>query len=331
MSEKRDRSYSADDKVSIVQNAVTAFEEGQFLTLTGVIDAEGALRVEPGFQVKYRRRDESRPEVPDEALRDALILEFLDGDDKTLTQAVIPLAPLCTVGSGRADDWVFALSIPFPTDYHGLRYYRRERLLKQLRKPPHPPEVRFERTPQETAGNKETIAWEVSGPRDADIRSIVLYSHDDRRTWQAIVAPSANRSNRTEVSFADLPGGQGRLKAIATDGFTTAEIESPPFHVALKGIRPSILSPVGGTEIVARRVVHLYGQAYDYERQDRALSQIVWRSSRDGELGHGAVIQVQLSPGVHTITLMCAGRETAVSVVVRPEGEMGRGPTQRRE
>src|SRR5437016_928387 len=64
-------------KYPVWEPVVPTFEVGKFLTVTGVLTREGTLSVEPGFHVAYRR-NMPLPELNDEVLREAIVLEFLD-------------------------------------------------------------------------------------------------------------------------------------------------------------------------------------------------------------------------------------------------------------
>jgi hypothetical protein len=295
----------------------TDIERGNFLTVTGIVDGEGRLIVDPGFHLTYRR-PEPGPVFEAGAVQHALVVEFRDSKDQIITQCLVPLAPVCAVGGNVENHWFFAASIPFPSDYRVIRYYLGERLLRHVERPIRPPTVKFAKVPRSTAAETEVIAWEVNGDAGTDIRTIVLFSHNDGQTWQAVVPPSMSRSNSASVRFSDLPGGHSRLRALATDGFTTALDDSEPFEVSVKGIRLSILQPAHGATLAAGNTIHLYGQAYDYEKQNAAAAELVWRSSRDGELGRGRVISTRLSPGIHELTLTCNDRESAVTVLAQP-------------
>ena len=301
-----------------VENAISIFEIGRFLTVTGGVSDEEILSVEPGFHVDYRRST-LLPELDDEALKEALVLEFLDKQQELLTQYAIPLAPLCSWNGYDLKQWIFAASIPCPVDYQFIRYHVGERVLKEVEKPAWAPSVKFVRVPDLSVTDNEIISWEVESPPEVDIRSTVLFSNDDGQSWQPIVPPSSIHSNSVNVRFDYLPGGKARLKVLATDGFSTAIAESKPFDVPIKGIRPSILGPTEGEIVSIELLTWFHGQAYDYEKQDAAPVELVWHSSRDGELGRGAVIAVNLSPGLHEVTLTCCESSVSVSIVAQPD------------
>jgi hypothetical protein len=294
------------------------FETGNFLTVTGVVDGEGSLSVDPGFRVTYRRRT-TPAALPDESLENAVILEFRDQKGDIQTQRAIPLQPLCVLGAAGTNPLrAFAASISVPLDYHAIRYYVGQQLPKEVRKPKETPVVRFIRAPRERVADSEPIAWHVTHGADADIRSIVLFSHTDGRSWQAVSPPSSVRENAVGISFASLPGGRGRLRVLATDGFSTASVESEAFDVPLKGVRPSILGPAENATVSSEATTWFHGQAYDYEAQAVSPAQLVWHSSCDGELGRGPVVAARLSPGRHELTLSCGAAEVRRTIVATP-------------
>jgi hypothetical protein len=288
-------------------------ERGRFLTVTGVVDDEGNLAVEPGFQIEYRRRI-PRPVFDESQLADALILSFLDEGRTVLTQATLMLTPLCLMGGGGPRLRSFADAISCPEKYAGIRYHVGQRMICEVLRPQQPPSVRFTKTPNCKAEDSEVIEWQVEWCAEAEVRSIVLYSHDNGATWDPIVPPSANTQNCVSIRFAGLPGGRARLRALVTDGFTTTSVDCEPFDVPVKGVRPSILGPLSGAVVPAASPTWFHGQAYDYEQQDAADVEMQWRSSRDGLLGCGTVISAMLSPGHHDITLSTCGCEVSVRI-----------------
>jgi hypothetical protein len=310
--------------IGMSQATPDPFERGDFLTITGIVDSEDRLFADLGFRVSHRRRIVAARPTDDEGDAETIILEFLDAHGELLTQAAIPLGFLCAQGGAASglggtsnDIRIFATSVRVPSDdFQFVRYRLGERVLEELARPTVLPTVAFVRTPVEAAGDVEKISWEVSHGR-AEIRTIVLYSHDDGESWQAVVPPSLTRSNSVDVCFADLPGGKARLKALATDGFSTVAGESAPFDVPRKGVRPSILAPESGATLSAGSITWFHGQAYDHERQDVALDpDLRWCSSLDGEFGRGPVVSAQLSPGVHEVTLMSSESKASITVGV---------------
>lgn len=300
------------------ESSITLFEFGRFLTVTGLVGDDGHLSVEPGFHIDFRRITPP-VQLNDELLKDSVIVEFLDKQHLILTQSVLPLEPVCFFNGSGPNLKLFAAAVACPDDYHFIRYYAGDRFLKEIGRLAAPPVVKFVQTPSPTAADMEMITWIVERHADSDIRSIVLYSHTEGNSWQAIVAPASGETNSVLVKFADLPGGKARLRVLATDGFSTTIIESAPFEVPIKGVRPSILGPAEGAIVPAESLTWFHGQAYDYEKQAAAPDELLWCSSQDGELGRGPVIATKLSPGLHEVTLKCCGSAVMIHIVAQPD------------
>ena len=79
-----------------------------------------------------------------------------------------------------------------------------------------------------------------------------------------------------------------------------AEANAPPEVV--------ITSPESGSEVQESQQVQLNAQASDEEDGDIS-GQISWSSSIDGQLGNGAIINVQFSPGTHQIVASVSDSE----------------------
>jgi hypothetical protein len=91
---------------------------------------------------------------------------------------------------------------------------------------------------------------------------------------------------------------------VASDGFYSAEDTSDnPFSVANKPPMAVIQSPSSGVIFTAGPKVDLEGSGADLEDGSLGDNALSWASSLDGPLGSGQIVEVKLSPGVHTITL----------------------------
>jgi hypothetical protein len=81
-----------------------------------------------------------------------------------------------------------------------------------------------------------------------------------------------------------------------------------------------ILAPADQERVPRGGATLLQGQGYWREERRPELKELTWTSSIDGELGAGALVEVNLSPGVHRIELR-AGRgrrrgTTTISLLV---------------
>jgi hypothetical protein len=112
------------------------------------------------------------------------------------------------------------------------------------------------------------------------------------------------------------------VAVIATDGVNTVRSESKSFSVNVKPCLALILAPADGTVIAQDEWITFRGQGFLLEENRPETEALVWRSSKDGELGRGMVLmRRRLTLGLHEIMLMAgtgkrAGR-ASISVQVR--------------
>jgi hypothetical protein len=147
-----------------------------------------------------------------------------------------------------------------------------------------------------------TISW-TAGDLDGDNLTYgVLYSPNGVN-WLPLGLGITE--TQMTVDSSELPGGdQAKIWVFATDGLNTISDQSDlSFIVKRKAPEVSILSPVEGD--VIRPYSNLILQGYAYDREDGALedSSFSWISGKDGGLGSGKLLLVNLSPGYHAITL----------------------------
>jgi hypothetical protein len=179
------------------------------------------------------------------------------------------------------------------------------------------PSVKLRWRPDAQVRGVQTISWEGKHPAGRPVYFIVRYSRDDGRTW----LPASLRVRRSEetVNFDALPGGDRcRIKVEAHDGINVTSAESGAFSVAIKGCRPMILAPSEDATYEAGVLVTFRGQGYDLEERRVETSALLWRSSLDGEVGRGTVVDTrELSVGDHTIALVIGERQPIAEARVR--------------
>ena len=91
---------------------------------------------------------------------------------------------------------------------------------------------------------------------------------------------------------------------MVSDGFNTAEdISNNTFTVDNKPPEAAIISPPNGAVFTTGPKVVLEGAGMDLENASLGDGGLSWESNIDGALGTGQLLEVNLSPGVHTITL----------------------------
>jgi hypothetical protein len=106
------------------------------------------------------------------------------------------------------------------------------------------------------------------------------------------------------VDLSQLPGSpEGRFMVTAFDGLHFVTALSDPISVPEKPPSVWILAPNDGAIVPAGQLVHLHGDGADPELGLIPEENLIWISDKDGILGYGRSISVNLSPGTHTITL----------------------------
>jgi hypothetical protein len=109
------------------------------------------------------------------------------------------------------------------------------------------------------------------------------------------------------LDFSGLPGttgASGKIKVMVSDGFYSSEdISDNPFTIGNKPPEAAIVSPPSGAEFTTGPKIVLLGAGMDLEDESMGDSALSWVSSIDSALGSGKLLEVNLSPGVHTITL----------------------------
>jgi hypothetical protein len=77
-----------------------------------------------------------------------------------------------------------------------------------------------------------------------------------------------------------------------------------------------IVSPPDGAQFKVGEQIKLQGYAVDLEEGMVAPGSVSWSSDLDGALGAGALREVTLSEGTHTITLDVSGGAASVTTTV---------------
>ena len=142
-------------------------------------------------------------------------------------------------------------------------------------------------------------------------KSIVLFWSPDCGYCQAMLndlkaweADPTNATPKLLVVSSGTIGVGGKIKVMVSDGFNSAEdISDNPFTIGNKPPVAAIISPPPGAAFTIGPKVVLEGAGMDLENGSLGDSALSWVSSIDGALGTGQLLEVNLSPGVHTITL----------------------------
>ena len=140
------------------------------------------------------------------------------------------------------------------------------------------------------------ISWTGTDPDGDTLTYAVLWSSDGGATWQPVEVDLVDTS-LTVTDLHGLAGGEVLIKVLASDGLATGSATSGPVLVASG--TPTVLISAPDT-ILQYQVADLVFLATDPE--DGVLTEAMWTSSLDGDLGGGKKISARhLSVGVHTI------------------------------
>lgn len=179
-----------------------------------------------------------------------------------------------------------------------------------------PPEVTVHQPNRRAtlAGERLTVAWEGFDPDGDPLTYRLQYSPDDRSSW--ITVATALTDTQIDVDRTQLRASEnGRFRVWVSDGLHTGFDDSDD-SVILPNVAPSaeIVAPADGATFLARQTVALVGRGYDVDQGPLPAAQLRWRSSRDGELGSGAMLgRADLSVGEHVVTFEARDRQGAVA------------------
>ncbi|GIW07412.1 MAG: hypothetical protein KatS3mg060_2217 [Dehalococcoidia bacterium] len=168
------------------------------------------------------------------------------------------------------------------------------------------------------AGDTLTVTWSASDPDGEGLRALVQFSRDGGLTWQALEADWEGTS--LPIEAAQLPGSDRALiRVVVTDGINVGQdVSDAVFSIERKPPEAVIFTP-DGTIVAPGAGLLLRGGAFDAEDGPLVEDALRWASDRDGELGGGEQVVVQLSPGVHVVSLTARdtdGGETTARVTI---------------
>jgi hypothetical protein len=206
----------------------------------------------------------------------------------------------------------FSMVVPDPTGLYRIELTKSTSsepvVLSSQTASAHPPSVTvtYPNAAGLTLSGNQTITWTGSDlDSGSSLTYDVLYSHDKGTTWMGIGAGITGTSYA--IDFSSLPGtngANGLIEVMVSDGFYSAQDTlNNPFTVDNKPPSVSILSPFSGASFYTGTKIVLEGDGIDLQDGLLSNSALNWVSSKDGALGTGQMLEVNLSPGTHTITL----------------------------
>lgn len=279
----------------------------KYLRVLGRLHPDNRLILRPSYLTSNPRNSREPDTSP-------LTAELLDESGRLLLRHRLRAIPY------TGDRMVFRElavrgKVPFPAATRIVRFLRDGLVLHEIQVSKVAPKVQLNWSPKGTVAGTQKIRWQGKHEEGLLLHYFLRYSHNDGETWQR-ASFGTDQSDAT-IDFDQFPGGKAcRLAVVATDGVNTVTAESGKFSVGVKPCRAIILSPGGGEVFAVGEPVLLQGQGFYLEENSPELEGLDWKSSRDGKLGTGRLLQTtELSDGDHKITLTAgtgprAGQET---------------------
>jgi uncharacterized repeat protein (TIGR03803 family) len=164
------------------------------------------------------------------------------------------------------------------------------------------------------------VTWSASDSDGDPLFFDVAFSRDDGTSWETLAMAITGTSLR--VPADSLRGTlQGRFRVAVSDGFRSAEdLSDGPFRVANRPPSLVITLPAAGAKFTGAQMIPLAALTYDPEAGSTALTNVVWKSDRDGILGTGLEITRranQLSVGSHRLTATITDDQGLTNQVTR--------------
>ena len=140
------------------------------------------------------------------------------------------------------------------------------------------------------------IEWVASDPDGDELYYTIEYSCDGEE-W--IVLESEFTESKLTQETGILPGGENsKIRVIASDGINTASAVSNIFTLPYNDMEVTIEEP-----IIEGATIFLQGRAYDFNEGGIYEDNLTWTSDKDGEIGKGSALNLELSKGKHIVTL----------------------------
>ena len=152
-----------------------------------------------------------------------------------------------------------------------------------------------------------TLRWDSAAtlrdpavPTGQPLLHQVAYSSDGGVTWSPVGMPVEGNSVVLSTDF--LPSGAPlAFRVTVSDGFLTADDQVSGLQVSQRLPEATIHSPQDGDRAAPGYAWRLQGWGWDNEAGASLAG--AWRSSLDGDLGSGPVLNgIVLSPGAHVLT-----------------------------
>jgi hypothetical protein len=157
-----------------------------------------------------------------------------------------------------------------------------------------------------------TIAWQGSSPNNADTLTYnVLYSTDGFN-WKPLAAQITD--SQLEIDLQTFPATTtAQIQVQVSNGLDIGAGWSGEFGIGQKGTLVSILSPFDQSISPANQPIFLEGAGYIWDEPGAQVFGLSWESDKDGYLGTGDTVLVNLSMGLHHIRLWTVGPDGSLA------------------
>jgi hypothetical protein len=259
-----------------------------------------------------------------------LVAVLLDEKDVVLARHGVPIAHSC---QETATSSIIAHGvIPFHPATQTVRLFWNEIQVYELPVSEHGPAVRLTWEPPKLVAGAHEVFWEADHPMGTPLQFFLRYMNSCGTPWRRV--GWRTKANRILVDFDQLPGGDWcRIEVLATDGVNTAAAQSSPFVVPIKSCQAMILGPSDSAIVELGSALKLRGQGFYLEENVPETEALYWRSSLDGRLGQGIILEVPaLSLGEHRIELTAGTGDRAgtatIQLTVAGSSAKNREPSQ---
>lgn len=202
----------------------------------------------------------------------------------------------------------FAFAIEYPEGVSKIVFKKNEVILQEIVVSTHVPQIGINSI-HEIGNNKIRVDWSANDSDGEKLFYSINYSHNGK-DFIPLYFRSADVPFNFTFDTIQLPGSQQAVVEInATDGINTARIRSQAFRVPTKAPLTEFTSPRFGDRFMINQEIPLLGEAYDPEDRSLFDDSLVWASSIDEHVGIGEDVFVNLTKGIHKITLTATDSE----------------------
>jgi len=313
------------DPVPGTYKLVSIGAKDPLFVVSGAIDSDGPAVIDYAARIDDLDLERTRPDASG-----GYALVFVnEGGSET---GRLPFAPQFhdahTGSEGRGVTGIFLVTA-LPAASSGFEVRVGGRVLASRKFTSRPPE--FRRVDLAAADVSHLrLAWDASDADGDDLTFGIFFEAEPGTTPQLLAAGLHDSSFDFSTALAPA-SASAHLIVEASDGYNTARARSASFTIAPRPPVVVISAPVAGAALFAGEPVELAATAFDYTAGLLDSNGLEWTSDRQGRLGTGDTVGVDLIEGDHVLTVtgrapsgLTASR--SVNVTIRPASE--RPPVQ---